>query len=293
MPARVRVAFARINRRNPDQQPLAPRTFREDMEVLGNSGRLRSQRGNRTFIAGDLAIVDDGTYMIGVLGHEVVEEVRAFDEAAGSWVKGATTVAEGALRDTTVPFAVDLRSDRRWVAFAPSSRIQPAGFAIAFQEVLNAAVRQLDLWPTDWEVDLVTSTSTIRAWVAQHPNVFKLSRTVRMTNPGLNLDDERERMQALGARVKEEEYRASRGSTLRVRDNPAFDEAIEGVERGDVDVRLTARGEGTTEDRFNSKKQPDSTYVDDFEGDLVRGMELVLDALRGYTNRRAGGPPAE
>lgn len=289
MPGTAKVSFARVNRRNPDQLTFDRRPFAVDMQALADSGRLRAGRGTRTYIAGDLQTVDQGAYMIGVLGYQVTEEVRSFAEEGMSWIKGQTTVTEGALRDTTVPFAVDMRSDRRWVAFAPSARIQPSGFAAVFREVLNAAVRELDLWPSDWDVDLVTSPSTIRAWVEAHPRVFKLSRVVRTTNPGVDLSDERARMAALRARTKKEEYTAGYAQDLKVSDNPAFEEAIEGVEQGDVDIRMTARGDGRNV-TFSSTKRHDESSVEAFDGDLVRGMELVLTALKGYSAGRSGDP---
>jgi hypothetical protein len=287
MAAQTRIQFARINRRNPEQQPLDPRSFREDMEILGQRGSLRSQRGSRIYIAGDLEFVEED-FMIGVLGYAVEEDIRSFAEDGQSWIKGETLHAEGATRETVAPFAVDLRSQRRWVAFAPSGRIQAASFSLSFAEVLNVAVRELDLWPTDWEVDLVTSVSAIRAWIDHHPRVFKLRRKVKMTNPGLSLDEERARMRQLGAFSKVETISAGRNKTLNVTDNETFDEAIEGVERGDVEIQLRARGGSPdTEDRFSSTENPDETLVDAFGSDLVRGRELALTALKTYSDMRA------
>src|SRR6266545_5352803 len=91
-------------------------------------------------------------------------------------------MAEGASRRTTVPFAVDLREDRRWVAFAPSARIQPASFRRGFAAVLNTAVARLQLWPSEWEFDLVLQKRTVEEWIAEHDQVFYFRRKVKLTN---------------------------------------------------------------------------------------------------------------
>jgi hypothetical protein len=245
-----------------------------------------SRRGDRTWIAADLTIDPTEQYLTGVLGFSVVEQVRQFEDGLFSWIKGETTEAEGALNETTVPFAVDLRDARRWVGFSPSARIRPAGFANGFQAVLNEAVRALELWPTDWEVDLLTSKTTVRAWVNVHPQVFRFVRRIRFSNPGLNLDGDRQQMRQLRADLKEERFRAPRGGTLRIEDNEVFEEMIEGIETGDVWIDLSAREPGRIA-KFVSSDQVDESTISDFTGDVQTGMELVLEAVKGYSAQQA------
>jgi hypothetical protein len=63
---------------------------------------------------------------------------------------------------------------------------------------------------------------------------------------------------------------------------------MEGVEDGNTDLRIVARGDSGTKPRFNTRLASDETYVDDFGSDYNRGMTLVLAALRVYSARRAG-----
>jgi hypothetical protein len=69
--------------------------------------------------------------MTGVLGFAVVDQIRSFDEETWSWTKGETVALRGAPSATTVPFAVDLRADRRWVAFATSNNIRQTTSVLA------------------------------------------------------------------------------------------------------------------------------------------------------------------
>jgi hypothetical protein len=239
----------------------------------------------RHWIASDLELRNGGDTMVGVLGFAVVGELREFAEDDFSWVKGRTYLYQGAQPDTVVPFAVDLREHRRWVAVATSARIQHAAFAAGLQAVLNAAVEELGLMPADWEVDMVASRSNVLDWIAAHPHVKTFKRIVKFSNPGRSLDDDKADMRALGATVKETEYRAINGRALRLEKNPAFLELLEGMERGDVDVWLAAE-QGGVRNRYSSKDRPDETYVSAFDN-LQDGMDRTLEALLVYSSKQA------
>jgi hypothetical protein len=58
---------------------------------------------------------------------------------AGSPSPPALTRTRGATPTTMVPFAVDLREQRRWVAFTTTPRIRNVGFANGLQATLNEA----------------------------------------------------------------------------------------------------------------------------------------------------------
>jgi hypothetical protein len=289
-PTMRQVAFGRLNRRLPDQQSFARRPFAEDMRALAESRQTRAEIDEREWVAADLALDISGDFMTGVLGYAESELRRDFEDDAFSWIKGRTSMAEGASRRTTVPFAVDLREDRRWVAFAPSGRIQAASFRRGFAAVLNAAVSRLELWPSEWEFDLVLQKRTVEEWIAEHDEVFYFRRKVKLTNPGREIDEDRSEMRALAARSKEEIFKASYGRTLRLEDSEEFSRKLDGVETGDLEVYLRARGPEGTEFVFKSEDQPERTFVADFEDNLEEGVDRVLDALREYSERRAASP---
>jgi hypothetical protein len=282
-----RIAFGRVNRRLPDQQSFARRPFAEDMMILAQSRETRAVVRDVEWVAADLNLDASGDFMSGVLGFAETELRRDFEDEAFSWLKGRTSAAEGASRRTTSPFAVDLREDRRWVAFAPAARIQPATFRLGFSAVLNAAVQSLGLWPTDWEFDLVLQKRTVEEWIAEHRDVFYFRRKVKFTNPGREIDEDRAEMQALAARSKEEIFKASYGRTLRLQDSETFSRKLDGVETGDLEVVLRARGPGGSEFSFTSDEQPEHTFVPDFGDNLDEGIDWVLNALREYSERRA------
>jgi len=294
VPPRTRkVVFGRINRRRSDQETLAMRTFAEDMRELaasrltrfrelGSDGRLR-----RTWFAADMTVDTSGDFMTGTLGYSVFEERRSFDEDAWSWVKAPTEMADAASEETVVPFAVDLRESERWVAFATTARLQAGAFSTGLQRVLNQAVADGGLLPTEWEVDLVVSRSRVEQWLHDHPLVHLLRRTIKFTNPGRDLDDDREEMRALGARRKTEEFKAPPRGVLDTA-SEEFDRKLDGTETGDLDLVLEARGEqGVRNVRFSSREAADYSTVEDFGHDLMRGMEIVLAALREYVIARS------
>jgi len=230
--------------------------------------------------------------MSGVLGFSDEETFRNLDPASFSWIKGQTKTIEGASERTMVPFAIDLRDDARWVAFGTSLRIQPSTFAVVFEAVLNAAVESVGegLMPTDWEVDLVLGKQRVEEWILEHPNVVKFTRTVRLHNPREKLDADRAEMQALAARVKTETFgTGGRGTAhLELQQNPEFEQKLEGLETGDIDVALEAR-EGSTRLTFSSRSMADRRWVDDYGEDLELGMEIMLQAVQDYAFAAAGG----
>ncbi len=286
MPVKTnRVAFGRINRRTDGQETLTSRSFAQDMLDLAESHRTEAVLQGHRWIASDMELRDRGDAMVGLLGFAVSDQFRSFAEDDYSWLKGATYGFTGAQEDTVVPFAVDLRDHRRWVAVATSARIQHVRFATGLAAVLNDAVSQLGLMPTDWEVDTISSRSNLLEWVASHSNIVRLRRVVKFSNPGRDLDRDRQEMRELSATVQETEFRALQGRRLHLRNNPSFDRLLEGMERGDVEIDMDAVDNGL-KDRYNSRDRPDEQFVDAFD-DLQAGMEAVLSALRVYSSRQA------
>ena len=124
-----------------------------------------------------------------------------------------------------------------------------------------------------------------REWVADHPGIKTFRRIVKFSNPGRSLDSDKADMRALGATVKEVEYRALGGRDLKLTDNPAFAELLDGMDRGDVDVSMKAV-QGNLESTYTSKDRPDNTFIDAFDT-LEDGMEGVLSALRIYSSQQS------
>lgn len=267
------------------------RTFAEDITELASSRRTQTaQRGKggeliRTWTAADMTIEPSGEFMTGTLGFSSPEDRKVFNAEAWSWVKGELIGLDAASRGTVVPFAVDLRESHRWVAFAPTGRIQPVTFASGLERALNTAVAEAGLIPTEWEVDLVTSRAEIEEWLETHPLVYFMRRIVKMSNPGREFDSDRAEMRALAARKKTEEFSAQRGRTLDI-DSETFAEKIDGTQTGDVELQLIAHREGAGDVKFYSRRSADEELIDDFGADLMRGMEFVLVALQVYARGR-------
>ena len=279
---RHRVAFGRINRRA--QPHLDTRPFDAEMRALAESRRTTAEVGGKEWFASDMTIDDSGHFVTGIIGFETEETFTRFALDEFSWAKGARRIEEGASARTMVPFAVDLREARRWVCFATAQRITPATFVVAFEACLNAALRELNLTETDWEVDLTFDRAELDAWLEEHRDLSKLVVSARRTNPGREIDDDRQKMQALGARTLKKEYSAGH-SRLTLKDNDTFTREIEGIEVGDLDVTITARVSGSTT-TFSSKARAASDYIEEYGEDLVHGMVLVLEALEGYSRRQ-------
>ncbi|CDO31522.1 hypothetical protein BN979_04335 [Mycolicibacterium vulneris] len=287
-----RVVFGRINRRNPNQETFEERSFAEDMKVLADSHlttftqESTANRPGRRWIAGDMTVTAEGDFLTGVLGFSERQQQVSFDDEAFSWMKAQVEDSDAANEQTIVPFAVDLRDGERWVAFATTARLQDSSFRVGLENVLNHAVAKLGLMPTEWEVDLVTSTGVIREWIRRNPLVHNLRRTIKFTNPGKNLDDDRREMRALGANRKTEEFAARPRKTLDV-DSDEFQEKLVGTETGDLDVVMVSRGlHGVGKATFNSRETIDSVEVSDFGNNLQQGIDVVLAALREYVASR-------
>lgn len=288
-PRAQRVVFARINRRRAEgEETIAARSFREDMLALAESHQTSFvQRGNRqnptrNWVAADMALEPDGNFMTGTLGYTTAQQHRVFDTKNWSWIKSRIEETDTARDDTISPFAVDLRDQNRWVAFSPAARLGHKMFAYGFERVLNTAVSAAGLIPTEWEVDLVVSRYKVDRWIAHHPDVYKLKRTVKFTNPGRDFDSDREEMRKLSARRKTEDFAAASNQVLDTT-SETFSGKLDGVDTGDIDLVLTARGErGSGDAIFNSKDSADSVNIENFGGDLIRGTTIVLAALLGY-----------
>jgi hypothetical protein len=297
--AKKRVAFARINVRTA-QGGFGDRTFRDEMTNLAAAGEMRVTVPNREslvadsveWVARDLALSDDGSVLSGLIGFATRQRIYVAQEDEQSWLKGEQTTPEAGSDDTLVPFAVDIRDDRRWVAFATAQKIRPAGFANAFQAALQGALEGITPFPSMWEVDLITDRSTIEEWLAEHPAVVVFRRTVRHPNPVRDLSVVHQEMADLHAKSKREEFRAYPGETLDVRaDTDTLGRLLEGVDKGWVDAYFQAQGDGGTRPRFNTRLASDEEFVEDFRDDLSRGLDLVTRALRNYSARRAGEIP--
>lgn len=288
-----KVVFARINRRQ-DGEPLQVRPFVEDMQRLANSHlmtyiqRATDTHPQRRWFAADMKVSATGEFMTGTLGYSEKQQHVQFDDEAWSWIKGVTHQADAGSEQTVVPFALDLREHERWVAFAPTGRMRPLQFARGFQSVLSQAALNAGLVPVEWEVDLVTSEGRIEAWLNQNPRVFFMRRTIKFSNPGRDLDDDRREMRALLANRKTEEFHAPRGQVLRS-ETAEFHNKLEGTESGDLEIVLRSRGlHGASSAVFNTRSNADDTLVDDFGADLERGMDAMLRALREYGASKEG-----
>ncbi|MDO3333388.1 hypothetical protein [Mycobacteroides abscessus] len=283
-----KIVFGRINRRNPDQEPLEMREFSEDMAALAESHLtshvIRSTVGHpvRRWIAGDMTITPGGDFLTGVLGFSEQQLHVTFDDQSFSWMKAEVEDSDTANERTIAPFAVDLRAKHRWVAFATTARLTPHVSRKGFELVLNEAVSALGLMPTTWEVDLVTSTAVIDKWLRQNPLVHRLRRTLKFSNPGKDLDDDRRQMRALAANRKTEEFKAVTRGVLDI-NSPEFRNKLEGTETGDLDVVMEARGRhGVGNVVFNTRESVDASRVPDFGANLQHGIDIVLAALREY-----------
>ena len=294
-----KIVFARVNRRRPSQDTIAMRPFSVDMSELAESRlttfheKAKSQRTGRTWFAADMTLDASGDFLTATLGFSVREERRTFDEDAWSWIKGETQLSDTGSEATVVPFAVDLRESQRWVAFATSARIQPSTFCVGLEKVLNQAVVDAGMVPTEWEVDLVVARARVDQWLTENPFVHLIRRTIKFSNPGRDIDNDRREMRALGAKRKTEEFKAPYNGTLRT-DSEEFSKKLDGTETGDLELYMEARGNrGVTNSKFNSKKSADEMFVDDFGRDLMAGMELALAALREYIATKALGERAQ
>lgn len=284
--SRKRVVFARINRRMHNaQSTLAESGFEQEIRILAESHQTYAvQPGtngapDKRWYAADFNITPDDRFLTGTLGYSEERTDREFNTESWSWLKGEEELRDTGSDDTIAPFAVDLRDDQRWVAFATASRLRHVQFRKGLELVLKQAVAQSGLLGYDWEVDLVTSKSAVWQWIEEHPEVFELKRTVKFTNPGRDLDDDRAEMARLEARRKTEEFRAYRSGSLQT-DSAEFEDKLDGLESGFVEIDMRARGTGPgSEEEFHSRERADSTFID--SASFEQTAAGVLRALAG------------
>ena len=284
-----RVVFGRVNRRY--QSSIDQTRFDDEMRMLAALGRFEAVEGDKRWIVGDIEVDESTSFLSGVIGFTDPETRLHFDEIANSWIKALSEEVEGASSKAVVPFAIDLRPDRRWTASVTSPRVHAETFCRGIELALNAA-RSERGFSTDWEIDLVASPATVEEWIKHHPVIRLIRRTVKLPNPGRDLSDDIREMRNLGAERKTEEYSARRNQNLRAVDDEgrasdAIMDMISGIDTGQVEVYLEARGpRGLVKFRWTSNV--DETYVADFADDWQLGIEFVRDALREYSKQRAG-----
>ncbi|MBO4239014.1 hypothetical protein [Pseudonocardia alni] len=282
--------FARINRRSPDQGTLSDLSFSQEIRILAESHRTeyfdQGSRDQKHWIAADLTLDPSEQYMTGTLGYSEQIAYQTFDQDSWSWVKAESEAARGARENTVVPFAIDIRDNQRWVSFIPRQGLRRAEFIVGLGRVLTTAVADLGLFPQEWDVDLVTSRGQISDWLRANPLVFNLRRTVKFSNPGRDLDSDRQEMRELAANRKTEEFAAPYGKILDI-SSPAFQEKLDGTEEGNLEVQLQARSTGGGGgELFNSGESVDQAPVANFGTDLLEGMQIALTALQEYAARK-------
>jgi hypothetical protein len=297
MPARGQsVVFARINRRGYSEPPSGIYTeppfvgrrssFSADMtELAGSHQTSFAEVGTRRnpprfWYAGDMQNPLGAQFMTGILGYATPEEHREFDRENWSWIQAGPEDTDVAREDTVAPFAIDLGDEGRWVSFAPAARLQPKTFVYGLGRVLTTAAALSSQPPFEWDVDLVVSLWRVNNWIASHPQVHKLRRTVKFTNPGRDFSADREEMIKLGARRKREEFEARINAALDI-SSEEFHSKLDGVDTGDIELTLQA-GDAV----LSNNNSPDRSYIDRFGGDLIIGMERVLVELGRYLREK-------
>jgi hypothetical protein len=283
-----RVTFGRISRRPVNDEPFEVRPFVEDMTVLADSHETHARYMGLEWVAADLRIDASHDFLTGVLGFMEEESLTTFDADSFSWIKGERREEVGATARTMVPFAVDLREERRWVGFVTTSRIRATTFRQAFAVILNAAVARLGFFPSEWDIDPIASAETVREWIREHPDVAAMTRIVKYPNPARDFDAERQEMRELAARSKTERFVPQRNGRLNLERSELFDQFLQEAELGYVEIRLTSREGHQQEAKFSTAKDADHVVIDSYGDDLAIGMERVQDAVRRFSQRRAG-----
>lgn len=268
------------------ENSLDMRPFQEDMRILASQARnlLRAPVRDKEFIAADLSTTADGQFLIGTLGFAEDETLRSHDEEAFSWVKGPTTDVHGATNQTVVPFAIDLGEHRRWCAHVTTARIRALLFRQAFEAVLNAAVAQVPLIPSRWEVDPVMSLSDLTQWLDEHPEVVVVKRIVKLTNPLQDVDEARRKMRALRGTIYRDLIQAPRDGALETH-TEEFRQHVSGIETGDMLVELEARVPGGR-NIYKSEAHRQRTTIADYGSNLEQGMASVLAVLADFSNQK-------
>ena len=284
-----RVVFGRVNRRHPESVDMQPRPFEEDVKALVEARTTKALALGHLWVAADLTLDAHEDFLIGVLGYSTHETFQILDEETFSWLKGEELEAAGATVDTMTPFAIDLRENRRWIGFTSTRRIRQRNFTNALSIVMTTAAAEAGLVPLEWDVDLSTPTQSVIEWLADHPSVQLMTRVVRTPNPRKVFDEDRKRLQQLDASWSETTYHAHRGKDLDLQGNQAFDDLVEGIEEGYIEIRLTSR-EGSQKAEFFSRKHAAIHQIAPFGSDLSLGMASVLEAVKDYSRIQAGEP---
>ena len=284
--------MARINRRDEDLSLSDHSDFKADLLAIVRAQELRTEQpvpGRAEpyrWVAKDLTVDATETFLSGTIGFTTTE--RIYDDEPESWAKAGRELPDAGSDRSIVPFAVDLRDDRRWIGFGTSQKIRQATFCTHFEDALNRAVDTLDLLALRWEVDLVSSMEDLDEWLREHPLIKKVTRILKMPNPQRDLSEERAAMRALRATRKREEWTTSdRGQHLRV-SSQEFRTLLDGIEEGYVEIILA---EGSRGEVYNSKRRAEVVQVPDWADDLIQGMAAVQDAVANYSARRAGENP--
>ena len=284
-----RVVFGRINRRY--QGSIDPSSYDIEMYMLSELGRFEASQGDKRWIVGNIARDESTFFLSGIIGFTNPEIRLHFDEASDSWIEAFSEEVEGASSQAIVPFAIDLRPDRRWTASVTSPRIRAETFCRGIELAINVARYRLG-FETDWEVDVVTSRATVDRWVELHPEIRMIKRIVKLPNPRRDISQDIRDMQDLAARRKEEQYTAGRNQRLRAVDDAgrasdAIKNLTVGMDTGQVEINMEARGPRGGY-KFRSVTNADDIRIPDFMDDWQLGIEVVLDALREYSDQRAG-----
>ncbi|MCE9621006.1 MAG: hypothetical protein K8R99_01530 [Actinomycetia bacterium] len=257
----------------------------DDVSALKDSGLTYATVKGTRYLAADLQIDSTGNFLTGLLGFAEDDVLRQFDSHSFSWLKGEVESIYGATRQMVVPFALDMREKRRWVAHATTARIKSRVFRQAFAATLNHAVGELGLLPSEWEVDPVMSLATVEDWLGQNKQVVSFKRVIRLTNPLSDVDEARRKMRRLNGRVEERVMRGTVKEPLQLHNNPAFAEEIGPVATGDMEIELRAKSGGTSQ-WFKSEDHTDHTSIPEYGHNLDQGVALVLDALVRFSDRR-------
>jgi hypothetical protein len=240
----------------------------------------------------DLTIDPSETFFSGTIGLSQTQTTLRHAEDQPSWVKAQTHTEVGARGGQVAPFAIDLRDERRWVAFAAAGHA-PSTVAYTLAVAVSRALQDLPVRTPAWDFDLVYSKSSVTEWVREHNDVREFVRIVKRPNPVRNVNDEVAELNAINAGRKAEHFVAARQRNLRLLDldgnlRPEFEGLLEGSESGYVEIRLESRGrKGTAAYRYRQEEYADHAFIEPFGDDLQGGMAAVVDALREYSDRRA------
>lgn len=111
--------------------------------------------------------------------------------------------------------------------------------------------------------------------------VHQLRRTIKFTNSGKDLDEDRRQMRSLAANRKTEEFKAAYGKTLDI-NSPEFQSKLSGRRRVISTCLCRSGSHGVRDIWFNSRDRVDTRNVEEFGKQPPAGIEVVLAALREY-----------